>query len=598
MTDTMRTPATLIDVLRNRADTDAFRVGYVYLRDGAEPEASWTFGELDRRARAIAVEIRREVPVGGRALLPFPPGLDFVAAFFGCLYAGVIAVPAPPISSALTNAAAWAAAARTRAVIEDCRPELLLCTHSALTKVAPEFRVAAGLDRVIEIPTDQVDTNQQRHWRPPTVTPASIAYLQYSSGSTGTPKGVVLTHQNVLHNLRAIVDTCKPTIQTVAALWLPAFHDMGLISGVLSPAYSGCRVELMAPLAFVQRPVNWLTALSRDDSVTAAPNFAFDLCVDRVSDDKIRRLDLRGWRHAIVGAERISPHTLERFTAAFAGCGFRPETFLPCYGLAESTLMVTAGRVGRPPVVRHFDLAAMADGTLRARSGPDRAVSLVGNGRPRQGFRVIIADPETLQPRPDGDIGEVCVSSDSVGSGYWRKPEKSADTFGLSVDGTGDGFLRTGDLGAVVDGELFITGRLKDLVIVDGSNHYPQDLEASAEHSHPAVRAGHCVVVSVDDEHSERVVALAELTPTAIRARLTADSVRQITTAIRRSVTDRHAIPVADVMLLRPGTLPFTSSGKLQRFACKSDYLSGRLERSRINPVTDTEDARAIKVAS
>jgi acyl-CoA synthetase (AMP-forming)/AMP-acid ligase II len=211
---------------------------------------------------------------------------------------------------------------------------------------------------------------------------------------------------------------------------------------------------------------------------------------------------------------------------------------------------------------------------------------------------VIIADPETLQPRPDGAIGEVCVSSDSVGSGYWRKPEKSADTFGLSVDGTGDGFLRTGDLGAVVDGELFITGRLKDLVIVDGSNHYPQDLEASAEHSHPAVRAGHCVVVSVDDEHSERVVALAELTPTAIRARLTADSVRQITTAIRRSVTDRHAIPVADVMLLRPGTLPFTSSGKLQRFACKNDYLSGRLERSRINPVTDTEDARAIKVAS
>lgn len=588
--DSANNPRTLIDVLRARAESDGDRIGYVFLRGGVEPFASLTFSDLDRRARAIAEEIRRHAAVGARALLPFPAGLDFVAAFFGCLYAGVIAVPAPPISESPSNPAAWAAAARTRAVIEDCRPDVVLCTEADLSRLDGQIREAAGLNTVVDIPIDLVDLGQALRWQRPAITALSTAYLQYSSGSTGSPKGVVLTHQNVLHNLRAICDVCTPTRETTAALWLPTFHDMGLISGVISPAYSGCRAEMMSPMAFVQRPYTWLAALSRPDSVTAAPNFAFDLCVDRVKPDQLRRLDLSGWRHAIVGAERVRPSTLQRFADTFGPCGFRPESFLPCYGLAESTLMVTAGSATGAPTVRHFDLAAMSRGLLHSTPGPSRTAALVGNGRPCGDSRVLIADPTTHRAMPNGEIGEVLVASDSVGTGYWHEQRESAGVFGIRVPGSDSAYLRTGDLGGLVDGELFITGRLKDVLKVDGSNHFPQDLETTAENADRAVRPGHCAVVSVDGDRTEQLVVLAELTPMTLRGGVSQADHERITLAIRRAIVGRHCVAVGDVKLLRPGALPFTSSGKLQRFACRAEYLAGHLDPFLVvEPIDDEE---------
>jgi acyl-CoA synthetase (AMP-forming)/AMP-acid ligase II len=577
---------TLVEACRQRAHDRPTRPGYLFDSDGDEPAAELTFGELDLRARAIAAELSRHAEPGTRALLHYPPGLEFVTAFFGCLYAGIIAIPAAPLDGSRPDSAA---AARSRAIVESSRPEQWLSATGGHERIDRALREAAGLASLRAIATDEVDPARAAGWQAPAIDAGSVAYLQYSSGSTGMPNGVMLTHGNVLHNVAAIRDLCAAGPAPVGAFWLPMFHDMGLVAGALMAVITGSRAKLLSPLAFVHQPVRWLSLLDEPGSISAAPNFAYELCARRVTDKQLAQLDLSGWSCAIVGAERVRAATLERFAERFAACGFRREAFAPCYGLAESTLLVTGGPLGRPPTVRHLDLGAVNRHVVAEAPAGGPAVPLVGCGEPRPGGQVVIVDPDTLRPCAPGLIGEICVAGPSVGSGYWGAPDRTRETFGLTIAGSEGSFLRTGDLGAFIDGQLFVSGRRKDLIIVDGQNYYPPDLEATVEGAHPAVRAGRCAVVAVDDGRGERIVVLAELSMRVLR-RLGVDP-GEIARAIRRSVSTDHSLAVDDVVLLRSGTLPFTSSGKLQRFACGAAYAAGRLDHRRIQAAPERSAA-------
>lgn len=577
---------TLVDVCRARATATPTRVSHVFLRDGEEPEARLTYEQLDRSARVLAVELSRHASPGDRVLLAYPPGLDFVIGFFGCLYAGLIAVPTAPVEADRSEAAS-----RARAVAGSAAPRLLLSSAEFLDSNGAQLRTAIGDDAVTPIAVDHVDAGSAQRWSRPAIDADTVAYLQYSSGSTGDPKGVILTHRQVLHNASIINDLVEAGPDSKAVSWLPMFHDMGLLSGCIMPIFAGCCATIMSPTAFLRRPYRWLAALSSGDTVTAVPNFALDLCVRRVDEQQRSNLDLRGLRHVIVGAERVRPQTLERFTAAFAPCGFRPESLRPCYGLAEATLLVSGGPAGRPPHVRRFDPAALRRDEAVPGTAGTPGQPLVACGEAGPGLRVVIADPGTLRPAPPDRIGEIFVSGGSVGTGYWNAPQATADTFGVTIEGIDGSFLRTGDLGVIVEGQLFITGRRKDLIVVDGVNHHPVDLESTVELAHPAIRSGGCAVVSVDERGRERVVVLAEMTGQALRA---ADPASPpdgrseaghavITAAVRRALSAHHGLAVHDIVLLPPGSLPFTSSGKLRRFACREGYREGHFELGRVD---------------
>jgi acyl-CoA synthetase (AMP-forming)/AMP-acid ligase II len=594
MLDDAADPPTLVDACRRRAVCDSDRRGYTFLADGVDSAHELSFGELDSRARAVAAAIAEHVQPGARALLHYPSGLDFVVAFFGCLYAGVTAVPMAQIDGA---SAGGPLLARCRAIAESAAPDLLLSVRSSLERLDPQQRRLAGLDGLEALATDAVDDAWAARWRMPEIDGDTIAYLQYSSGSTGVPKGVMLTHRSVLHNLASIRDLCGVGRNSAGALWLPMFHDMGLVAGVLMPVHSGGHMKLMSPMSFLKRPHRWLAALSEPGAISAAPNFAYELCAQRVSDRQLAELDLSGWGCAIVGAERVRPATLERFARRFAASGFRSEAFAPCYGLAESTLLVTGGPLGRRPTVRPVALEALARHDVAPATDGETSVALAGCGSPRPGMRVVVVDPGTLRPMPPGRVGEICISGESLGIGYFGAPESTAQAFGVELEGIPGSFLRTGDLGALADGELFVTGRCKELIIIDGSNHYPPDLEATAEAAHPAIRRGSCAVVAVDDGDRERVVVLAELTGRAIRDAArggdTVDGDAEVTGALRRALSSGHGVALDDVVLLRPGSLPVTSSGKLQRVACRSRYLAGQFEDRRVHLTAQISTGRA-----
>ncbi|MFD7659802.1 fatty acyl-AMP ligase [Actinosynnema sp. NPDC059797] len=575
-------PRTLVDVLRARAATEPDRRMFTYLGEDQEVAASLTAAELDRRARAIAAELRECAEPGDRAMLHYGPGLEFVSAFFGCLYAGLIAVPVAPLEAGRRDIRNK----RLPAIARSATPRVVMSTAASLLDVGPELKATEGLEDVERFASDLVDSNRAESWEDPAADPSLPAYLQYSSGSTGTPKGVVLTHRAVLSNLALIHengsrDAGDGRTGPPAVLWLPLFHDMGLVNGILQPLYAGYDVTLMSPLAFVHRPFTWLWEITRAGrALSVAPNFAFDLCVRRVTERQRARLDLSGWELAAVGAEPVRADTLDRFCAAFGPVGFRREVFFPCYGLAESTVMVSGGPAGREPVVRAFDAESLARSRIRPATPGSPSRALVGCGQIQPTVRVVIVDPATGEVAAPDEVGEILVAGDSVGSGYWNAPDQDALTFRARVPGHGDqDFLRTGDLGFVLDGQLFITGRRKDVIILDGLNYYPHDVEHTAAGSHPAVRERFCCAFSVDDGQSEGLVVLAEIAgplPAQGDGEPRDGDAEEVRRAIRRAVTAEHGVPVRDVVLLRAGSLPFTSSGKVKRLECRERYLADR----------------------
>jgi acyl-CoA synthetase (AMP-forming)/AMP-acid ligase II len=565
---------TLVAALRARAAGTPDTPAYTFLADGEAETARLTYGDLDRQARGIAAALQEAGAAGERAVLLFPSGLEFIAGFFGCLYAGTMAVPAYPPRSAR-------GLPRLGAILKDARPRVILTTQELAGKARGLLGGIAGLAPVAWLATDGLEARAEE-WREPAIDGDTLAFLQYTSGSTATPKGVMVSHANLLHNEEMIRRAFGQSPESVIVGWLPLYHDMGLIGNVLQPLYLGARCILMTPIAFLQQPLRWLAAISRYRGTTSGgPNFAYELCLRKISEEQKANLDLSSWRLAFDGAEPVRAETLDRFAAAFASCGFRREAFYPCFGLAEATLFAAGGEPGAGPSVRRLRPEPLEEGraeeTAEAESGGQE---LVGCGRAWLGQRLEVVDADTAKPVEPGRVGEIWIAGPSVAQGYWGNAAATESDFRARLAGEPEAgpFLRTGDLGFLLGGELFVTGRLKDLIILRGRNLYPQDIELTAERSHPALRPGCGAAFSVDAEGEERLVIVQELERRAGAAEDSGDEGREeIAEAIRAAVAREHEASVYDVVLLRFGTIPKTSSGKIQRQACRAAYRRGEL---------------------
>jgi amino acid adenylation domain-containing protein len=558
----------LVELLRKRARHQPGHPAYTFLPDGETEEAALSYQELDLRARVIAARLQRSCAGGERVLLLYPPGLEFIAAFFGCLYAGVVAVPTYPPRANRSNL-------RLRNVAADAQARVALTTASALKRIGPRGGQADGLGGLEWLATDELAEGLAGEWHDPKVDGRATAFLQYTSGSTGRPKGVIVSHANLLHNERLIQNAFGQTSQSVILSWLPLHHDMGLIGGVLQPLQLGARCILMPPMAFLQRPARWLSAISRYRATTSGgPNFAYELCLRRVGEEQADALDLSSWSVAFNGAEPVRARTLEEFAARFGRCGFRREAFHPCYGLAEATLMVSAGRrQGAPAVMRVGAKALESNLVVEAPGGQANGVLLVGCGLSSPEQKVLIVRPDSLAVcRPD-EVGEIWVEGPSVAGGYWNRQEETEETFRARPAGAEAGtFLRTGDLGFLRDDELFVTGRLKDLIIIRGRNLYPSDIERTAEEAHAALRRGGGAAFSVEADGGEQLVLVHEV------ERGPSVSLDALAEAIREAVAQEHEVSLSALLLVKVGGVPKTTSGKVQRRASREMFLAGGFE--------------------
>lgn len=557
----------MVDRLRYWAAVRPSEVAFRFLRDGETDEVAWTFAELDRRAKAVAATLQSMNLRGQRALLLYPPGLDFVAGFFGCLYAGTIAVPAyPPRRSRNMT--------RIQAISDNAAAKVVLSVRDVTERVGGLLDEAPHLKYLTWLATDNIDSELADRWESPEIEPQMLAVLQYTSGSTGTPKGVMLAHSNLMHNMELITYGFEPSNNAIGAFWLPTYHDMGLIGGILNPVYIGTSCVLLSPMAFLQKPIRWLRAISRYKvTISGGPNFAYELCTQKATDEQIEQLDLSHWDLAFNGAEPIRSSTLEKFAERFAPAGFRREALYPCYGMAESTLIITGGKKMEPPAARSFEGKSLDDHRILPvpADHPD-ARRLIGCGRVLPGQSVRIVDPVNYRQMPEDRVGEIWVDSPSVGLGYWDNPGATQETFQAKLaDSTSGTYLRTGDLGFLHEGQLFVTGRLKDLIIVRGVNRYPQDIELTVEQSSNHLQAGAAGCFSVDLDGRERLIIVSEVE----RARRKDWS--DVIESIRRAVTREHDLPPDGIVLVRFGSIPKTSSGKIQRHACRDDFLNGNL---------------------
>lgn len=559
---------TLVDLLEYRAQSQCDSTAYTFLLDGETEAATVTYKELDQQARAIATLLQSVSVTGSRALLLYPPGLDFVAAFFGCLYASVIAVPAyPPRQNQHMS--------RLQAIAASSQATVALTTTAMLDNIKDCFAQNPELASLHWIATDRIDRSLATTWQKPKVSGDTLAFLQYTSGSTGTPKGVMVSHGNLMHNSAAINQCFADTPHSRGVSWLPPYHDMGLIGGVLQPLYVGAPMILMPAIVFIQKPIRWLQAISRYKVTTSGgPNFAYDLCVRKIKPEQRANLDLSSWEVAFTGAEPVRSQTLEQFAQTFADCGFRKEAFLPCYGMAETTLIVSGGLKKDLPTVCQVDGTALEQNRVRTtvrQEGISRAI--VGVGRSVLDQKVMIVDPQSLTLCPANQVGEIWVSGASVAQGYWDRPQETTQTFHAYLS-TGEGpFLRTGDLGFLLDGELFITGRIKDVIIIRGQNHYPQDIELTVEQSHPALRKSCSAAFAIEVKGEERLVIVGEVERSYLRQL----DVKQVVESIHRAVAGEHGLQVYATVLVKTGSIPKTSSGKIQRYAARAGFLNGSL---------------------
>lgn len=566
--------ATSIDeVLRIRAENTPDHLAACFLLDGEEEGPRLSYAGLDEIARALAALLRDVGEPGDRVLLLFEAGLEFIPAFFGCLYAGLVPVPLPPPRLDML-AQSWQGLANVAA---DCQPRIALTTSDLAPSLAPGFgRMSLGC-ALHWIAVDQIDLGHARRWRQERFGPNSLALLQYTSGTTSAPKGVMVTHGNLMHNERMFQMALEHSGPGMGVSWLPLHHDMGLIGGLLQALFHGAPVVLMSPLSLLQQPFRWLSAISRYRAdTTGGPNFIYDLCVRRVTAEQKASLDLSNWTIAVISSEPVSARVMERFSEAFASCGFRPETFYPCYGLAEATVFVTGGSKSSRPTVRAVRTSTLEQGRAEEVSAdsPDARL-LVGCGRPWLDQRVEIVDPNSLQSCPPRTVGEIWVAGPSIAAGYWNRPDESARTFAARLSGSGEGpFLRTGDLGFMWEGELFVTGRLKEILVIRGRNYHPHDIEAVVQQVHPGLRGDRGAVFETGPDGEPRLVVAQELDRRYRDADLT-----KLAGDIRQAVAEQHHLQVHEVCFLQPGALPRTASGKIQRHACRIAYERGTLRR-------------------
>lgn len=565
----------LAAVAASRPDAVAFH----YLRARDDEGDRLTYGTLFVRVASIAADLRRAGLAGERVLVLHAPGPGFIEAFLGCLAGGVVAVPLYPPGPIRPDAALE----RLLGVVDDCRPMAALVGATEREKLGPLVARHPSLQRLAWVDTESIATDAAAQWHPPPADAADLAFLQYTSGSTSAPKGVMVSHRNISCNARRIGEALRMGPHSRGLSWLPPYHDMGLIGHVLQPLSFGIESVMMSPLSFLQRPLRWLEGISRHRAtISFAPNFAYDLVLRKVRPAHLERLDLSCWATAGNGAEPVRAETIERFCETFAPCGFRPEAFCTSYGLAECTLLVSS-RHGL--VTQTVDRAALEeDVVIPASPSSLESRRIVSVGSAGRGLDVEIVAPDSGVRMPAGRVGEVWVRGGSVAAGYWGRPSATEAIFGARLAEPDEGpFLRTGDLGCTLDGELFIAGRLKDLIVVDGRNHHPQDVEQTVE-QHPAVRPGGVIAFSVDAGGRERLVVVAEIARGAAAAAARDDAGVDATTrtdaglagaasAIRAAVAERHGLTVSDLLWVGWGSLPRTGSGKPQRRACRTLFL-------------------------
>jgi acyl-CoA synthetase (AMP-forming)/AMP-acid ligase II len=569
-----QTYRTIIDVLQGHALDRPESTALRFVKDGTIVEAELNYASLWDRASSIAGLLTEERLRGERVILIYPAGLHFVTAFLGCLYAGVIAVPVyPPRPNRPMD--------RLYRIAADCSAAAILTTsqYARLLKSSDEFNDL----RLIITDVENEAGPGVGELKPPRA--ENIAMLQYTSGSTGMPKGVRVTHGNLIANQVAIQKAFRHDSNSEVASWLPLYHDMGLIGTLLQPLYLGSCGNLMSPLDFLQKPFRWLQMITRFKANTSGgPNFSYDLCVSRVSEEQKASLDLRSWRVAFNGAERVRPETLRRFAEAFAPCGFKAEAFLPCYGMAESTLLAAGAGKDRPPSYRTLHAAAREGGLANdaQRENPaSNYVELASCGPPAEGFTLEIVEPETGVRCGPGEVGEIWLAGSSVADGYWNPPAPEEDPFRAYIlNGTGeispDPFLRTGDLGVLLDGELYVAGRLKELIIIEGRNHYPQDIEITVESCHVDIEPGRAAAMAIDVDGNEGLALVIEVDPRVIaRNPAVAEGIFKAAT---RALSETHDLRASIIVLIKRGGLPRTTSGKIQRIACAGAVAAGDLD--------------------
>lgn len=569
--------ATLIDLLEHRSCYQTHQIAYQFLGDGEQVTETLTYGELSAQAKRIARYLQTQSEPGSRVLLLFPSGLDFIQSFFACLYAGMIAVPAYAPTHNHNQG-------RLDAIVEDAQARIALTTTALKDTIQAKWVASPALAATNLLTIEQAlqTTDASLPLQPQVITADTLAFLQYTSGSTGNPKGVMVSHRNILANEHMIQAAFGHDQQAVVVGWLPLFHDMGLIGNVLQPLYLGTPAVLMPPTAFLQKPLRWLQAISRYRATTSGgPNFAYDLCVHKVRPEELNQLDLSCWQVAFNGAEPVRADSLQRFAAKFAPCGFQAQAFYPCYGMAEATLLVSGKVAHQSPLLyrvqadalKHHQVISELTSATTASTATETQ-TLVGCGAGWQGEQIRIVHPETLKICPTGQVGEIWVAGTNVAQGYWQQPELSQQTFHAYTRDRAEGpFLRTGDLGFWQNGELFVTGRLKDVIIIRGRNYYPHDLEATVQASHPALSPNLGAAFSVDGPGGEQLVLVQEVE----RSHLRQLDVDQVVKAIQQAVTREHGLQVDALVLIKPATLPKTSSGKVQRRVCRQMYLNHAL---------------------
>jgi len=561
----MSAPRTLADLLRHRAHSQPMDRAYALVGEDGTLEADLSFGALAARAEALASVLVQKGRPGDRALLVFPNGPEFMVGLLGCVLAGLIAVP-----MMLPRRVAGHDASRE--IIRDCDPRLVI-TQSSLLE-APSLRAALVDAGVVcdFVATDSVSGEAGENF--PAIAPHDVALLQYTSGSTSAPKGVMLNHASVLANLAMMARAFGNHARSTVVSWVPLYHDMGLFGNALQALFLGSACVLMRPATFLQRPLSWLAAISQYRAEFAGgPNFAFDHCVDSVRHRQPRDLDLSSWRVAFNGAEPVHADTLDRFSRAFAPYGFDRKAFYPCYGMAEATVMLSGGVRGQGATLRPVSRIGLRENKVAPPESGADSLSLVGCGHALAGEELAIVDPQSRNPLPPGSIGEVWARGPNVGSGYWRKPESTTSTFKAQRTDGEDGWMRTGDLGFMdAQGETFITGRVKDVIVIRGINHYPQDIERTVERSHPALRRHGGAAFSVlDNRDNEQLVVMQEVQAAHLR-RIDIDDVEG---AIREAVAEAHGVATYRIELLKPNSIPRTTSGKVQRAKARSDWERG-----------------------
>ncbi len=579
----------LVELLRYRATAQPEQVAYLFLKERSAEDDNFnriSYASLDQQARTIAATLQAAgATAGQKVLLLHQPGADFVTAFFGCLYAGAVAVTTylghrgrlkqglPKIVELLKDA--------------ECKFILTSADAAPVFKTAWEEVIGGNPPHVIA--TDDISPTSADTWRSLAIHRETMALLQYTSGSTNRPRGVMITHGNLLHNLSLIQRGFDSGPSSVGISWLPPYHDMGLIGGILQPVFAGFPVAIIPPFAFLQQPFCWLQTISKiRATITGGPNFAYELCMRKVTPEQRSTIDLSSWKIAFNGAEPIHPDTINRFSKTFASCGFNSRAFYPCYGLAEATLFVTGGHALAGPKVLHLDRKALEEHTAvpvkEGSKDSKDAKAVIGCGETAPDQKVVIVDPESRCACPEKCVGEIWVSGPSVSSGYWNRPDETFNTFGAYRADTGEGpFLRTGDLGFLHQGELFVTGRLKDIVIINGRNLYPHDLEVTVQASHPGLQPGSGAIFSVEYDGQERLVIAQEVQREALRT-----DPQQMVAAIRQAVVRDFDVQAYAIVLLKPGQVPKTSSGKIRRALCKSALMSHSLETVHLHPAPES----------